>query len=119
MSKVIATRSELLTRRSQEAIARRGHTLLEQKRAALIAELRRPGLEVADKRAELERISAAARRALGLAVVADGPHAVASAALAASGTVPADVSSRSVAGVRVVELQAAARPGPAPSVAMR
>jgi V/A-type H+-transporting ATPase subunit D len=106
MSKVIATRSELLARRSREAVARRGHTLLEQKRAALIAELRRLGLEVADKRAELERIAAAARRALGQAVVVDGPQAVASAALAASGTVPAVVSSRSVAGVRVIELQA-------------
>jgi len=102
---VIATRSELLAHRSQEAIARRGHTLLEQKRAALIAELRRLGLEVADKRAELERIAAVARRALGQAVV-DGPQAVASAAIAASGTVPAEVSSRSVAGVRVIELQA-------------
>lgn len=102
---MIATRSELLAHRSQEAIARRGHTLLEQKRAALIAELRRLGLEVADKRAELERIAAVARRALGQAVV-DGPQAVASAAIAASGTVPAEVSSRSVAGVRVIELQA-------------
>lgn len=106
MSKVIATRSELLARRSREAVARRGHALLEQKRAALIAELRRLGLEVADKRAELERLAAAARQALSRALVVDGPQAVASAAIAAGGTVPAEVSSRSVAGVRVIELQA-------------
>lgn len=112
MSKVIATRSELLARRSREAVVRRGHTLLEQKRAALLAELRRLGLEVADKRAELERIAAAARRALGQAVVTDGPQAVASAAIAAGGSIPAEVSSRIIAGVRVVELNAgrASRP---------
>jgi len=106
MTTLIATRSELLARRCQEAIARRGHTLLTQKRAALIAELRRLGLEIAGRRAELERIAAAARQALGRAVVADGPQAVASAAVAASGTVPAEVTSRNVAGVRVVELDA-------------
>ena len=106
MSTVTATRSELLARRSREAVARRGLTLLTQKRAALIAELRRLGLEAGRKRAELERLAAAARRALGQAVAVDGPDAVASAALAAAGTVPAAVSSRSVAGVRVIELAA-------------
>jgi vacuolar-type H+-ATPase subunit D/Vma8 len=72
MSQVAATRSELLARRSREGIARRGHTLLTQKRAALISELRRAGLEAGDKRAELERVAAAARRALSQAVVVDG-----------------------------------------------
>lgn len=56
--------------------------------------------------AELERLAAAARQALSRALVVDGPQAVASAAIAAGGTVPAEVSSRSVAGVRVIELQA-------------
>ena len=106
MSTVAATRSELLARRSREAVARRGHTLLTQKRAALIAELRRLGLEAGRKRAELERLAAAARRALGQAVAVDGPEAVASAALAAAGTIPAAASARSVAGVRVIELEA-------------
>ena len=106
MSTVIATRSELLARRSRQGIAQRGHALLTQKRAALIAELRRVGLEVGDKRAELERIAAAARRALGQAVVADGPRAVASAAVAAGGSVSASLNTRSVAGVRVIELEA-------------
>lgn len=104
MSTVIATRSELLARRSREGIARRGHALLTQKRAALIAELRRVGREIGDKRAELERIAAAARRALGQAVVTDGPQAVASAAVAAGGEVSASLTTRSVAGVRVIEL---------------
>ncbi|HYZ57191.1 MAG TPA: V-type ATP synthase subunit D [Streptosporangiaceae bacterium] len=106
MSQVTATRSELLARRSREGVARRGHTLLTQKRAALIAEFRRLGLEAADKRAELERIAGAARQALGQAMVVDGPQSVASAAIAAGGTVRAEVSSRSVAGVRVIELDA-------------
>lgn len=106
MSTVIATRSELLARRSREGIARRGHALLTQKRAALIAELRRVGREVGDKRAELERIAAAARRALAQATALDGPQAVASAAVAAAGEVSARLTTRSVAGVRVIELSA-------------
>ena len=106
MTTVTATRSELLSRRSREGTARRGHALLTQKRAALIGELRRAGREVGDKRGELERIAAAARRALGRAEVSDGPHAVASAALAASRPVLAEVTSRSVAGVPVIWLDA-------------
>ena len=105
MAIVTATRSELLARRSRERIAQRGHAVLTRKRAALIAELRRVGLEVGDRRAELERAAAAARRALGQAVVADGPQAVGSA-IAASREASAEVTSRSVAGVRVIGLDA-------------
>jgi vacuolar-type H+-ATPase subunit D/Vma8 len=54
MTTLIATRSELLARRSQEAIARRGHTLLTQKRAALIAELRRLAVELNVRRLTAE-----------------------------------------------------------------
>ena len=113
MGTVVTTRSEMLARRARAATAQRGHTLLTQKRAALIAELRRVGRQVGEKRAELERIAAAARRALGWAAAVDGPHAVGSAAAAAAGTVHADVSTRSVAGVPVIELHAerAARAG--------
>ena len=113
MGTVVTTRSEMLARRARAATAQRGHTLLTQKRAALIAELRRVGLQVGEKRAELERIAAAARRALGWAAAVDGPHAVGSAAAAATGTVQASVSTRSVAGVPVIELHAerAARAG--------
>lgn len=106
MGTVIATRSEMLARRARAATAQRGHTLLTQKRAALIAELRQVGLHVAEKRAELDRIAAAARRALGWAAAADGRYAVDSAAAAAAGTVSASVSTRSVAGVPVIELDA-------------
>jgi V/A-type H+/Na+-transporting ATPase subunit D len=106
MATVTATRSELLVRRSRERIAQRGHAVLTRKRAALIAELRRVGLEVGDKRAELERAAAAARRALAQAMVADGPQAVGSAAIAASREASAEVTSRSVAGVRVIGLDA-------------
>lgn len=94
MSTVIATRSELLARKSREGIAQRRHTLLTQKRGALIAELRRAGQEVGDKHAQLEQLAAAARRALAQAVVVDGPQAVASAAAAAGRPVPAEVDTR-------------------------
>jgi len=106
MSIVTATRSELLVRRSRERTAQRGDAVLTRKRAALIAELRRVGLEVGDRRAGLERAAAAARRALGQAVMVDGPQAVGSAAVAASREVTAQVTSRSVAGVRVIGLDA-------------
>ena len=106
MGTVIATRSELLARRSRAATAQRGQALLTQKRAALIAELRQLGLQAGAKRAELERIGAAARRALGWAAAMDGPPALGSAAIAAGGSVSASVSSRSVAGVPVIELHA-------------
>ena len=106
MATVTATRSELLARRSRERIAERGHAVLTRKRAALIAELRRVALEVGDKRAALERAAAAGRRALAQAVVADGPQAVGSAAIAASREVTARVTSRNVAGVRVIGLDA-------------
>ena len=106
MTTVTATRSELLARRSRERVAQRGHAVLTRKRAALIAELRRVGLEVGDRRAELERAAAAARRALSQAAFADGPQAVGSAAIAAGREITAQVSSRSVAGVRVIGLDA-------------
>jgi V/A-type H+/Na+-transporting ATPase subunit D len=80
--------------------------VLTRKRAALIAELRRVGLEVGDRRAELERAAAAARRALAQAAVTDGPQAVGSAGIAASREVTAQVTSRIVAGVRVIGLDA-------------
>jgi V/A-type H+-transporting ATPase subunit D len=113
MNTVIATRSEMLARRSRAAVARRGHALLTQKRAALIAELRRVGQQVFEKQTELDRIAAAARGALGWAAAVDGPDAVRSAAIAAAGTVTADLTSRSVAGVPVIEIHAerAARAG--------
>lgn len=106
MSTVTATRSELLVRRSRERTAQRGDAVLTRKRAALITELRRVGLEVGDRRAGLERAAAAARRALGQAVMVDGPQAVGSAAVAASREITAQVASRSVAGVRVIGLDA-------------
>jgi V/A-type H+-transporting ATPase subunit D len=106
MATVTATRSELLARRSRERTAQRGDAVLTRKRAALIAELRRVGLEVGDRRAGLERAAAAARRALAQAMVADGPQAVGSAAVAASREVTAQVTSRSVAGLRVIGLDA-------------
>jgi V/A-type H+/Na+-transporting ATPase subunit D len=106
MTTVTATRSELLARRSRERVAHRGHAVLTRKRATLIAELRRVGREVGERRAELERAAAAARRALCEAVVTDGPQAVGSAAMAARREVGAEVMTRNVAGVPVIGLDA-------------
>jgi vacuolar-type H+-ATPase subunit D/Vma8 len=105
MSTAIATRSELLARRLREGIAQRGHTLLRQKRAVLIAELRRVGLEVGEKRAELERIAAAAPRAR-LGGSRGWPARRGLSGDRGDQRGHASVSSRSVAGVPVIELHA-------------
>jgi V/A-type H+-transporting ATPase subunit D len=105
MSTVSATRSELLARRAREATARRGHDLISQKRSALIVELRKIGHEVSQKRADLEQTAARARRALHRAQAIDSPEAVRSAGHAARRDVSAQLGSRSVAGVRVMDLQ--------------
>ncbi len=62
MGTVVATCSKLLAHKSRTGVARRGHALLTQKRAALIAELRRVGLEVGEKRRR-ERSQTEARTA--------------------------------------------------------
>jgi V/A-type H+-transporting ATPase subunit D len=112
MTSVTATRSELLARRSRERIAHRGHSVLTRKRATLIGELRRVGREVGDRRTQLERAATASRRALAEAVVTDGPQAVGSAAIAAGREICAEVTTRNVAGVPVIGLNAdhASRP---------
>jgi len=76
MPTATATHRELPARRSREAITQRGHAVLSRRRSALIAESRRVGLEVGDRRAELDRAAARARRTLGQAVMAGGPQAV-------------------------------------------
>jgi V/A-type H+-transporting ATPase subunit D len=105
MTTPTATRSELLARRSREATARRGHDLVNQKRSALIVELRKIGTEVGAKRAELDEAARRARRALRQAQVVDGPEHVRSAGLAARREVRARLRSRNVAGVPVLDLR--------------
>jgi len=104
LAEVSTTRTELLARRARIALAAQGRDLLKDKRAALAAELTRLSTSVLEAMEALERRAAEGRRALADVRSFDGPEAVDSAALAAAGTVSTQLSNRSVAGVRVVEL---------------
>jgi V/A-type H+-transporting ATPase subunit D len=100
-----ATRSELLARRLRIALATQGRDLLKEKRAALMLEFGRQSAGVLEAVETLGQRAAESASALGDAVAFDGAEVVGSAALAASGGVATRLSTRSVAGVAVVELE--------------
>jgi V/A-type H+/Na+-transporting ATPase subunit D len=100
-----ATRSELLARRLRIALATQGRNLLKEKRTALIVEFGRLSTGVLEAVETLGRRAAESAGALSSAVGFDGPDAVGSAAVAASGDIATHLSPRIVAGVPVVELE--------------
>lgn len=105
MDHVSATRSELLARRAQIGLAGQGRDLLSEKRAALMREFQHISGSVLAAMRELEQGAAVGRRALGEAVAFDRAEAVGSAAVAAASSVGVELRTRSVAGVRIVELE--------------
>lgn len=105
MAELSATRTELLARRARIGLATQGRDLLKDKRAALMKEFGRLSVSVVEAVEDLGRRAAESRRALLAAVSADGREAVGSAALAASGDIATRLATRSVAGVRIVELE--------------
>jgi len=105
LQRVSATRSELLAHRSRIGLAVGGRDLLKEKRTALMREFDRLSASALAAMQGLERQAGEARGALGEAVALDGPETVGSAALAASGEVGVTLTSRSVAGVQIVELE--------------
>jgi V/A-type H+-transporting ATPase subunit D len=100
-----ATRSELLARRLRISLATQGRDLLKDKRAALLVEFGRLSTGVLEAVETLGRRAAESAGALSNAVAFDGPEAVGSAAIAASGEIATRLSPRIVAGVSVVELE--------------
>jgi V/A-type H+-transporting ATPase subunit D len=100
-----ATRSELLARRVQIALASQGRDLLKEKRAALMVEFGRLSTGILEAVETLGGRAAASAGALSDAVAFDGSGAVGSAAIAASGDIATRLSATSVAGVSVVELE--------------
>lgn len=105
VAELSATRTELLARRARIALATQGRDLLKDKRAALMREFGRLSTSVVEAVEELGRRAAEGRRALLEAISDDGTEVVGSAALAASGEIATHLSARSVAGVRIVELE--------------
>ena len=105
MEQLSATRSELLARRLRIALATQGRDLLKEKRSALLIEFGRLSAGVLEAVETLGRRAAESAGALSNAVGFDGPEAVGSAAIAASGEIATRLSPRIVAGVSVVELE--------------
>jgi V/A-type H+-transporting ATPase subunit D len=104
VERVSATRSELLARRGRISLAVQGRELLKEERTALMREFERLSASALAAMRDLEAMTAAARGSLGEAVALDGPQAVGSAALAASGRVGVELRPKNVAGVSIVEL---------------
>ena len=100
-----ATRSELLARRSQIALAELGRDLLKERRDALKREFMRLSATALAAMESLEEQCSAGRRELSNAVALDGREAVGSAALAAGAEVEVGLSARNVAGVAIVEVE--------------
>ena len=105
MEQVSATRTELIARRLQIGLATQGRDLLKEKRAALVVEFGLLSTGVLEAVEILGRRAAESAAALSSAVAFDGPEAVGSAAIAASGDITTRLSLRIVAGVPVVELK--------------
>jgi len=102
---VIATRSELLARRSQIALAAQGRDVLKEKRDALMEAFRATVESAVSRSGALEVAAADGRRALAAAEAADGPDAVRSAALAQPGEITLTTRAESVMGVRIADIQ--------------
>ncbi len=96
-----ATRTELLARRAQIALAEQGRELLQEKREQLMAEFRDSARTVLAGSDALAAAGGAARRALERARARDGPGEVASASFAAGGHVEVEAGVESIMGVRV------------------
>lgn len=105
MEQLSATRSELLARRLQIALASQGRDLLKEKRAALMVEFGRLSTGILEAVETLGTRAAASAGALSDAVAFDGSEVVGSAAIAASGDIGTRLSASNVAGVSVVELE--------------
>lgn len=100
-----ATRTALLVRRAQIALAERGRDLLQDKREQLMAEFRSTARTVLEGSDALQAAGAAARTSLGRARALDGPDAVASAAFAATGRVDVEADVATIMGVRVPRIE--------------
>ena len=111
MEQVRATRSELLAKKHQIALARQGRDLLKEKRNALLKELMRTAERVMRHSDELEESVGESMIALARADALDGPEVVRSAAFAAQGQISIAVSGVNIMGVPipVIEEKSVAR----------
>lgn len=105
MHKIACTRMELFARKSQIALAEQGRDLLEQKRSALMKEFLRIADTVMEHSDYLQQAASTARQALARAEAAAGAKAVQSAALASRAEFALNMSTVSVMGIKVPEIE--------------
>lgn len=101
MKPISSTRMELLARKVQIRLAKQGHDLLEQKRSALIEELKRTTEALFQEATSVQEMAATARRVLARAHAIAGTEAVESAALAARAELNLEIRSTNVMGVLI------------------
>jgi len=101
MEEVRPTRSELLERRSQIALAQQGMDLLKQKRDALLIEFMSVMDETLELSSSLQRNVSEAQYALAVAKAVDGTVALRSAAMATKGEIVVEMTGTKIMGVSV------------------
>ena len=104
MQSLVATRSELLDRRRRAVFVSQGRDLLKDTRTALVREFRHHQSELLDGLQQPRCLAIRARQRLDEATAVCGPEPFASFALAAATGIGADMQSRTVAGVDIVDL---------------
>ena len=96
MEQVMATRSELLSRRAQIVLAAQGRDVLKEKRDQLMEEFRATVDVAVAGGGALESAAAEGRRALAIAEAEDGPEAVWSAAMASPAAISLEARATTV-----------------------
>jgi V/A-type H+-transporting ATPase subunit D len=110
VEEVRPTRSELLERRSQIALAEQGMDLLKQKRDALLIEFMSVMDETLRLSGSLQKTVAEAQYSLAIAKAVDGNVGVRSAAMATRGEVTVDMTGTKIMGVSVPVVTKGASP---------
>lgn len=105
MKTVSVTRMELLAHKAQISLARQGRELLEQKRSALLKEFLHTADTVVERSDVLQQTAADARQALARTEAVAGVEGVQSAALASRSDLPLQVTTASVMGVKVPQIE--------------
>jgi V/A-type H+-transporting ATPase subunit D len=105
MEQLTATRSELLVRRAQIALATQGRDVLKEKRDQLMGEFRKTADVVLAGGAALEAAAAAGRRSLARAEAGDGIDVVAAAASARPSDIVIESHGATVMGVRIADIR--------------
>ncbi len=99
------TRMELLNTKQQLVLAKKGHTILKQKRDALVHEFFNVIRKAKDLRKEADEEMAKAFRALAIAKAFHGDLFVETAALASKKVPEIEVHGKNIMGIRIAEIK--------------